>query len=156
MAYNGAGIYGIYNVLENRIYIGKSNNISARLSQHKAKFAEKSGTNEMYSEPIENFVTFVLRKMTEEEYIEFGDLLETLLIIDAERHSLNPYNKQKKNSDPYTTMMFRFRVYGKIEEAIRDATGQFVFRVEQMEPHYRAAVVQKMKSPKEWEWIENV
>ncbi len=35
MAYNGAGIYGLYNVMEHKIYIGKSVHIANRISEHK-------------------------------------------------------------------------------------------------------------------------
>ena len=33
MAYKGAGIYGLYNVMENKIYIGQSNNIEKILTE---------------------------------------------------------------------------------------------------------------------------
>ena len=93
MAYNGAGIYGIYNVVDNKIYIGKSTHIHNRLSSHRSCFNRKMGNSIMYKEPIEKFVFCVILKLSDVEYKRYGDFFESIFIIQArDEHHMGLYN----------------------------------------------------------------
>lgn len=94
--YAGCGIYALLNVIEGKIYIGKSKNIKSRFTAHREKFVSESSSNSMYKEPIDNFVFFVVYKMSEDEYNRFGLILEELYMVQAKEHfslyNLHPYS----------------------------------------------------------------
>ena len=124
MAYNGAGIYSLYNVIDNAIYIGKSEHINSRISQHKSCFKRKSGNNIMYQEPIENFVFFIILKMSDIEYKQYGDLFEALFIIQAreERYKYFLYNSSRANDDALWDILSFYGIRENIRYGIKNAT----------------------------------
>ena len=132
MAYNGAGIYGLYNVMDHKIYVGKSVHISNRISAHKQNFKKKSDTLSMYKEPIENFVFVVLLKMSDAEYDRFGDLLETVFIHQAIEWNIPVYNCSKTQYTLTSDVLMAFGVWGNLRQAIFNATGTEYYNIRSM------------------------
>lgn len=122
MAYNGAGIYGLYNVMEDKIYIGSSSNIGKRFAQHRANFRAKSDSFPMYKEPIENFVFLVLYKMSDEDYKKYGSMMEQLFIERAKIDWMPVYNRNCTDGAIYS--VFRaFGMFDTIQDTIREKCG---------------------------------
>lgn len=111
MVYHGAGIYGIYNVMEDKIYIGASSDIEKRFSQHRSNFRKRSNANPMYKEPLEHFVFLVLRKMTGEEYTKYGSLFEQLFIERAKTDRMPVYNQVNTDGVIYSV----FHAFGMLD-----------------------------------------
>lgn len=145
MKFTGAGIYGIYNVMENRIYIGKSANIPVRLSQHKSNFATHSDINPMYKEPVDNFIFLVLHKMTKKNYMQFGDLMEDLFISLALRRNIKLYNINKVRLDVTSSALFAFGIIDSIGDAIFESTGTKAYHISQMNKQSRARILQNAR-----------
>lgn len=124
MAYSGACIYGLYNVMESKIYIGESANIEKRFYAHKRNFALKSNANPMYQEPIENFIFIVLLEMTSDEHEKMGEFLESLFIAKALREKMGLYNRNKLNEDVTGEALFFFKIWDSIDDAIQKEVGQ--------------------------------
>lgn len=122
MAYNGAGIYGLYNVMEDKIYIGSSSDIGKRFSQHRSNFRKKSNTNSMYKEPIENFAFLVLRKMTNEEFEKYGDMMEQLFIERAKMDWMPVYNKNNTHGAIWS-VFHAFDMLDTIQNEIMEKCG---------------------------------
>ena len=120
MSYSGAGIYGIYNVMENKIYIGASYNIASRFSQHKYCFSVKSKANPMYDKPVEDFVFLVLQKMSNEEFQKYGGIVEHLFIIQAQYKWMGIYNQNKLNTDATFEVLSAIKAESKLYSAIRE------------------------------------
>ena len=124
MAYKGAGIYGLYNVMENKIYIGASISINGRFKTHISNFSAKSKSSMMYSEPIENFVFLVLQKMTDEEFEKYGALLEHLFIIKAQERHIGVYNRNKLWKDATADVLGTLKIDEKLIESIKEKCGR--------------------------------
>lgn len=123
MAYNGAGIYGVYDVVKNKIYIGKSEHIERRFQNHKYNFKTGNKKFPMYQEPIEHFAFLVLCKLTEKEYERFGDMLEELYIFQARRMNIPVYNRNLI-SDRIYSVLWVFKVEEHIAKAIKEKYGR--------------------------------
>lgn len=132
MAYSGAGVYGLYNVVENKIYIGISANIEKRFSQHRAYFSCKSKSNPMYSKPIEDFTFLVLDKLSQDEFERFGGILEHLFIIQARRSKLGLYNRNKTSEDATGDFLWLMNTDGKLKEAVSEDLGVNLWAVPMM------------------------
>lgn len=151
MAYNGAGIYGIYNVVDNRIYIGKSTHIHNRLSSHRSCFNRKIGNSIMYKEPIEKFVFFVILKMSDMEYQQYGDFFESIFIIQA-RETMGLYNSSKSHDSALTTVLYFFKVRENIRYGIREATGGVEpYVLKTMKKTTREEFMQRLNMLRKWD-----
>jgi hypothetical protein len=94
--YSGAGIYALFNVIENKVYIGRSKNIKQRFASHRSLFANCSKVSPMYSRPISDFVFMVLYEMNDDDYKKIGHIIEVLYIFEIGcNHKL--YNESPKN-----------------------------------------------------------
>lgn len=132
MAYNGAGIYGLYNVVENKIYIGASAHIENRFSQHRSYFSSKHGSNPMYQEPVENFKFLLLDKLSQEEFERFGGVLEHLFIIQAMRSKLGLYNQNKTSEDATGDFLWLMKTEEKLRGAVTESLGVKLWAIPMM------------------------
>lgn len=144
MEYHGAGIYGLYNVVKDKIYIGASSDIGHRFSSHRSNFRTHSGSNPMYKEPLEHFVFLVLRKMTDEEYAKYGYMMEQLFIERAEMDYMRVYNKNSRHS-AICRVFEAFDMYDTIQDEIRKACGTRRCWLKQMNAKSRQDVLDKMR-----------
>lgn len=144
--YNGAGIYGLYNVIDNAIYIGKSKHIATRFSAHRSSFNTKQGNNPMYQNPVENFVFCVLLKMSDLEFEQYGDLLESVFIIQArDYHQFGLYNSSKANDNALYHLLSMFHIFDNTRFAIREALrGTELGTLRIMKPETRAWLMEQI------------
>jgi len=124
--YDGAGIYGLYNVLENKIYIGASNFIRRRFSQHRQNFKQKSGTSPMYKEPLDNFTFLILRKMSDEEFKKYGVIMEMMYISQSIEFGMGVYNHMSVYDHvyAYNLILGLLDVESSLMYAVKDAVGR--------------------------------
>lgn len=124
--YDGAGIYGLYNVPENKIYIGASNCIKNRFYQHRRNFELKSNAFPMYNEPVENFVFLVLRKMSDSDFKQFGNVMEIMYISQSIELGMKVYNRvsvyEPKNA--YSLVLGLLDVESSLICAVKDSVGR--------------------------------
>lgn len=146
MAYSGAGVYGLYNVMENRIYIGESANIEKRFCEHRRNFASKSTVNPMYQEPVENFAFLVLCEMSTEEHAKAGGFIESLFIAKALRERMGIYNQNKVKADITGEALFYFNIWDAIDNAIREEVGQPPWVLRMMSEKSREQVVKSLSA----------
>ena len=146
MAYNGAGIYGIYNVVDNKIYIGKSENIARRLAAHRSCFNKNQGYSYMYQEPIEKFVFCVILKLSDVEYKRYGDFFESIFIIQArDEHHMGLYNSSKEHDQALWTVLGFFGVLDNMRFSIREALGGVELgTLRNMKKESRERIIQKV------------
>lgn len=139
MAYNGAGIYGIYNVVKNKIYIGKSSNIARRFSNHRSNFRHNRNDYPMYREPIENCVFLVLCKMTNDEYAKYGDLYEELFIAQAQMSKIGVYNDSLVRSYEWalSDVMYYLSVRDNLNREIRERCNHRLCDIQKMSKESR-------------------
>lgn len=143
--YNGAGIYGLYNVLSGKIYIGASSSIGARFAQHRNNFRIKSKINSMYQEPVEHFVFLVLYKMSKAEFTKHGPMFEDLFIASAVRDNMRLYNRNKVNDDATGSVLFSFGIYDAIKKRIQAETGHSPWVLAMMKKENRVKVLERIK-----------
>lgn len=154
MAYNGAGIYGIFNIVDNSIYIGKSEHISNRIRQHKSCFRRKSGSNIMYQEPIEKFVFFVILKMSDIEYKQYGDLFEALFIIQARemKYGYKLYNSSRAKDSALWDVLCFYGILDSVRLGIKNATGYDPGIINLMKNDTRKELVKQIKKEERKYW----
>lgn len=143
--YGGSGIYGIYDVTKNKIYVGASSNIQSRFAQHRSNFRSKSKANPMYQEPIEHFVFLVLYKMSKKDFAKHGRMFEDLFIASAIRDSMKLYNQNKVNGDATGSVLFSFGIYDRIKESIHSEIGYAPWMLNMMKMKNRMKVLERMK-----------
>ena len=146
MAYKGAGIYGLFNVMENKIYIGASSNIAGRFATHKRNFRVKSKTNTMYNEPIENFVFLILDKMKQDEFAKYGDMVEQLFIAQAQRNNFGVYNQNKTDEDVTWRARSVFQTEEKLYGAIQNSCHVLPWTIRMMSERKRRAVLENISA----------
>jgi group I intron endonuclease len=146
MEYQGAGIYGLFNVMENKIYIGASSNIERRFANHKQNFRSKSKANPMYSEPIENFVFLILDKMTPAEFAKYGDMVEQLFIAQAQRNNFGVYNRNKTDEDVTWRARSVFQTEEKLYGAIQNNCHVLPWTIRMMSERKRRAVLENISA----------
>lgn len=122
--YSGPGIYALYNVVKNKIYIGRSKNIKRRIQDHVRLFKEKkSEQNPMYSDNIEDFAFMVLHKQTEKEYETYGTILEHIymnkIADDIPLYNVSVVDKQFI----YFSLEYLFGVTDNINKSFRKFLG---------------------------------
>ena len=144
--YNGAGIYGLYNVIDDAIYIGKSRHIATRFSAHRSSFSKKQGSNPMYQEPVEKFVFCVLLKMSDLEFEQYGDLLESVFIIQArDEHHFKIYNSSEAHDSALYHLLSMFHIFDNTRFAIREALrGTELGTLRIMKPETREWLMEKI------------
>lgn len=143
--YSGAGIYCLFNVMDNVIYIGASDNIANRFSQHRANFKKAATINSMYQEPIENFVFLVLRKMTHKEFQKYGNMFEQLFIASALKDGMKLYNVINVRKDVTGTVLFAFDMYDAIKKTVKSATGSTPCTIGMMSAKTRRKLLDRLK-----------
>lgn len=144
--YNGAGVYGLYNVIENKIYIGLSKHIQNRFSQHRMAFRDQSNAAPMYQEPMENFAFVILHKLSNEDFERFGDFVEDLYIIWAKESKVEVYNRQKVYDDISTLLVYHFDMDKNFSRAINEGCGRKPWDVRKMKPESRKALRDAMQA----------
>lgn len=145
MAYNGAGIYGLYNVMEHKVYIGQSKHIAQRFASHRANFRAKSDAMQMYQEPLENFAFCVLEKMTDAEFEKYGDMMECVYIEQAKDLKFDIYNKQKTTYGIHS-VFWAFDTREKFRNAIIEQVGTKPGYISRMCEESRRRVVEGMNA----------
>lgn len=143
--YTGCGIYGLYNAVENKIYIGQSSNIRARFTQHRSNFKAKSNINPMYQEPIENFVFLVLYKMSDEDFEKYNRMFEDLFIASAERNRMGLYNRNKTYGDATASVLWAFGIYDNIENSIYEKIGCMPWMLKMMKRENKIKALERAK-----------
>lgn len=146
MAYSGAGIYALYNVMKNKIYIGESTNIEKRFYGHRRNFALKSKTNEMYKEPVDDFAFIVLLELSDDEHAKMGRLLESLFIAKALREGIKVYNQNKVSQDVTGEILFFFGIYDMIDDRIKEEVGQAPWNLKMMKDETKRYYLRRMRS----------
>ena len=125
--YNGAAIYGLFNVMENKIYIGASGRVHNRFIQHRARFRAGNSSIPMYNEPLENFVFMILHKLSDEDYVKFGKVLEILYVYQAKDLKIDVYNQQLTTpmyDNPTGLVCALLGLEGKMRYSILRGTGK--------------------------------
>lgn len=143
--YNGAGIYGLYNIMEGTLYIGASSNIQARFAQHRHRFRSRSEINPMYREPVENFAFVVLYKMSRTDFEKYGTMFEDLLIASAVRDNMKLYNQNKVYRDATGSVLFAFGIYDAIKKSIQSEVGHTPWMINMMNRKSRLKVLECIK-----------
>ena len=122
MTYRIAGIYGLYNVMQDKIYIGMSSDIGKRFAAHRASFRKHSNANPMYQEPLEHFAFLVLREMTSEDFSKYGKMMEQLFIERAIIDGMRVYNQNCTIGAIYEVFN-AFDMYDTIQNKIMEECG---------------------------------
>ena len=145
MKYHGAGIYALYNVMKNKIYIGASCHIEQRFSAHKSNFRAHSQSNPMYEEPIDDFAFLVLQKMTANEYKKYGSLMELLFIIQAQQSGMKVYNQNKLRKDATDNVLGTLKVEEMLYGAIREKLNVRPWTIKMMNEKSKRSICDNMK-----------
>lgn len=143
--YNGAGIYGLYNLMDDAIYIGASQNIAARFTQHRWNFKNKSKVNPMYNEPIDNFVFLVLYKMSKKDFKQFGIMFEALFITKAKFDRMKLYNGNKVSDNATGYVLSAFGIWDRIKESIIEETGANPWQIRLMTDNTKKKILASYK-----------
>lgn len=143
--YKGAGIYGLYNIMEGTLYIGASANIQTRFAQHRSRFRSRSEINPMYKEPVENFVFVVLYKMSKPDFEKYGTMFEDLLIASAVRDNMKLYNQNKVYRDATGSVLFAFGIYDAIKKSIQSEVGRTPWMLNMMNRKSRLKVLERIR-----------
>jgi group I intron endonuclease len=119
--HNKCGIYCIRNIVNNKVYIGKSKNIHKRIIQHKHLLKIKSKDenehliNSYHKYGNENFEYFVLEFLENDEKIVAKRELYWMKIYD----SLNPLKGYNLRSDSDSKMIVHQKTKDKITERLK-------------------------------------
>lgn len=143
--YKGAGIYGLYNIVEGTLYIGASTNIQARFVQHRSRFRNRSEINPMYREPVENFAFVVLYKMSRADFEKYGTMFEDLFIASAVRDNMKLYNQNKVYRDATGSVLFAFGIYDAIKKSIQAEVGHTPWMLNMMNRKSRLKVLERIR-----------
>ena len=135
--YNGAGIYGLYNVVENKIYIGSSKHIHNRFMQHRHNFRNPDAKLLMYKEPINHFTFMVLHKLPDDEFEKYGNIYEMLYIYSAREQNISVYNKVDVHDDLSRLFCYLLDVRDNLYNTIRSTTGYKLNWITCMKPDTR-------------------
>ena len=141
-----AGIYALYNVMENKIYVGQSGYIYERFAAHRTNFRCKSKINEMYQEPLENFVFVILYRMDNDEFRENSNTFESLFITQARVCGIALYNKAEVYGDyeNYENLVKNIGAKARITNAVKKGCGYPPWGIAQMSMDERRQVRDKM------------
>lgn len=143
--YNGAGIYGLYNIVTGTLYIGASSNIQARFVQHRSRFRSRSEINPMYLEPVEHFAFVILYKMSRADFEKYGTMFEDLLIASAVRDNIKLYNQNKVYRDATGSVLFAFGIYDAIKKSIQSEVGHTPWMINMMNRKSRLKVLERIR-----------
>lgn len=145
-----AGIYGLYNVMEDKLYIGASANIEQRFATHKANFQSHSGRLSMYEKPLEDFVFFILFEMPQDAFEKFGNMMERLFIEKAKFDGIPLYNKNCLTGS-ICSVFEAFGMMDTIQDAILDKCGTRRAWIKMMGEKSRANVLDHIRKEREGE-----
>ena len=145
MKYHGAGVYALYNVMKNKIYIGISTNIESRFSSHRSNFRTHSESNPMYDEPIDDFAFLILQKMKENEYKKYGSLMEFLFVIQAQKSGMEVYNQNKLQKDATNNVLGTLKVEEMLYGAIREKLNVRPWTIKMMNEKSKRSLCDNMK-----------
>ena len=143
-AYDGAGIYALYNIVDNKIYIGKASNVKKRFQSHVRAFCSNSKLNAMYSENIDNFTFIILHKLGKQEYEEYGEVLEQLYMIEAKQHYIELYNTKIVTNDSYFRywLQLQFGTESHLRKTVYDRCGMMPYNMQRSVKRRRLELLQ--------------
>ena len=92
--YKGAGIYGVVNIEDMKIYIGQTTNVHNRAKQHLQSLEHKSHHNTELQKDSDKSLRFLVLYEVPDSEIKYLKLLEKLYMLEAHEKGYKLYNIQ--------------------------------------------------------------
>ena len=90
--YKGAAIYGIVNIDDMKIYIGKTKNVQNRAKQHLAALESGKHANKALQRDEEKYLRFLVLYNVPDQEIKYMNLLEKIYMLGSIYRGYNLYN----------------------------------------------------------------